>query len=172
MSKKMTAPQTNITMVKPKGTTDQRISNQRSPSMGFGRSSWLRRRYWRAWTWCRGLPRAFPRFRLSTSGLDRPPSGRSPQIRIAELRERHLDERPQYELRSEDEWALIFRVGMVGIDEGRYDALMNDGVSRVRKAHEPLLKTRNLNGLGPAIPRERPVMHGSFGWRPDPRREE
>ena len=44
---------------------------------------------------------------------------------------------------------------------------MNDGVSGVRKAHEPVLKTRNLDGLRPAALRERPGVDGSFDWRLD-----
>ena len=45
MSKKMIAPQTYITIVKPNGITDQTTSSQRFPSMGSGRSSSARRRY-------------------------------------------------------------------------------------------------------------------------------
>src|SRR5262245_46325440 len=45
MSKKMIAPQTKITIVKPNGITDQKTSSQKAPSMDWGRSSSARRRY-------------------------------------------------------------------------------------------------------------------------------
>src|SRR5919106_3368198 len=45
MSKKMIAPQTNITIVRPRGITDQKTSSQMLPSIGGGRSASERRRY-------------------------------------------------------------------------------------------------------------------------------
>src|SRR6266540_2446343 len=41
----MIAPQTNMTIVRPNGIADQKISSQKFPSMGRGRSSSERRRY-------------------------------------------------------------------------------------------------------------------------------
>src|SRR6266498_702415 len=41
----MIAPQTNMTIVRPNGIADQKISSQKFPSMGRGRSCSERRRY-------------------------------------------------------------------------------------------------------------------------------